>query len=102
MRGKLFFVAGAALGYVLGARAGRKRYEQIKAAVESVWESPAVQRQTHAATDYLAAKAAELPGVAVVTIRKLFFAPRSSPAPEKQPYPTATPAPETTVSNEGR
>ena len=29
MRGKLIFVAGAALGFVLGARAGHERYEQI-------------------------------------------------------------------------
>ncbi len=45
MRGKLVFVAGAAVGYVLGTRAGRKRYEQIKAGAEKVWNSPAVQKR---------------------------------------------------------
>lgn len=44
MKGKLLFVAGAAVGYVLGTRAGRKRYEQIKGAAESVWNTPVVQQ----------------------------------------------------------
>jgi len=44
MKGKLVFVAGAAAGYVLGARAGRKRYEQIKAGAERLWNTPAVQK----------------------------------------------------------
>jgi len=44
MMGKLVFVAGAALGYVLGARAGRKRYEQIKNNAQKVWNSDQVQK----------------------------------------------------------
>ncbi|WP_345762928.1 hypothetical protein [Diaminobutyricibacter sp. McL0608] len=63
MRGKLLFVAGAAVGYVLGARAGRKRYEQIKSAAAKVWESPGIQKQVNAVEDYAAAKFGEIPGV---------------------------------------
>ncbi|RZU66908.1 hypothetical protein EV379_3278 [Microterricola gilva] len=44
MKGKLLFVSGAAVGYVLGTRAGRKRYEQIKDAAQSVWNTPLVQQ----------------------------------------------------------
>lgn len=44
MKGKLLFVSGAAVGYVLGTRAGRKRYEQIKGAAQSVWNTPLVQQ----------------------------------------------------------
>ena len=62
MRAKLLFVAGAAVGYVLGARAGRKRYEQIKAAAARVWEMPSVQNQVNAVEDYAAEKFGELPG----------------------------------------
>jgi hypothetical protein len=36
MRGKVGLVIGLAAGYVLGARAGRERYEQIKAQVDDV------------------------------------------------------------------
>lgn len=45
MRGRLVFVVGAAVGYVLGARAGRKRYEQIKSGADKLWNSPAVQKR---------------------------------------------------------
>ena len=38
-------VAGVGLGYVLGSRAGRERYEAIKKAAVKVAEAPAV-RQT--------------------------------------------------------
>jgi len=31
---------GVAIGYVLGTRAGRERYEQMKSAVTALWEDP--------------------------------------------------------------
>jgi oxygen-dependent protoporphyrinogen oxidase len=71
MRGKLLFLAGAAAGYVLGARAGRRRYEQIKAGAVKVWESPGVQKQVNAVEDFVAAKVGDLPEVAFGTARKL-------------------------------
>lgn len=37
------FVLGAAVGYVLGARAGRERYEQLVRAYHRVADHPAVQ-----------------------------------------------------------
>ncbi|MDP9406396.1 MAG: YtxH domain-containing protein [Actinomycetota bacterium] len=43
MLGKLTFLAGAGVGYVLGARAGRERYEQIMQQVRGVKERPEVQ-----------------------------------------------------------
>jgi hypothetical protein len=43
VKGKLLFVAGLAIGYVLGTRDGRRRYEQIKSAAQTIWESEPVQ-----------------------------------------------------------
>ena len=43
MRTKATFFAGFATGYVLGARAGRGRYEQIRQAARSFASNPAVQ-----------------------------------------------------------
>lgn len=43
MKGKIAFVLGATVGYVLGTRAGRERYEQIKRGAKAVWETPPVQ-----------------------------------------------------------
>ncbi|CAG7606434.1 YtxH domain-containing protein [Leucobacter soli] len=44
MKGKIAFVLGAAVGYVLGSRAGRERYEQIKRGAQQVWQTEPVQR----------------------------------------------------------
>jgi hypothetical protein len=43
MRGKVLFVVGLGIGYLLGTRAGRRRYEQIKATALNFWESEPVQ-----------------------------------------------------------
>ncbi|MBL1065406.1 hypothetical protein [Streptomyces sp. 7-21] len=43
MRRKLTFLAGAAVGYVLGARAGRERYEQMCRAAERARANPALR-----------------------------------------------------------
>lgn len=45
--GKLSFLAGAALGYVLGARAGRGQYERLRTAGRKAWENPRVQDGLH-------------------------------------------------------
>ena len=70
MRGKLLFVTGAAVGYVLGTRAGRKRYEQMKSAALKVWESPGVQKQVNAVEDFVAEKVGEIPEAVYLTVKK--------------------------------
>ena len=55
---KLTFIAGLAAGYVLGARAGRKRYEQIKRTSGKVWNSGPVQKQVGNAKEVARTKAA--------------------------------------------
>jgi hypothetical protein len=44
MRGKMLLVVGLATGYVLGSRAGRERYEQIKTGADKVWNLAPVQQ----------------------------------------------------------
>ena len=55
---KLSTLAGGAIGYVLGARAGRERYEQIKGQAQRVWNDPRVQTKATAAADVAKEKAA--------------------------------------------
>jgi hypothetical protein len=43
MRGKLMFLTGLAAGFVLGSRAGREKYEEIRGSAKKLWESPSVQ-----------------------------------------------------------
>ncbi len=57
---KVGFLAGVGLGYVLGAKAGRRRYEQIKARADKVWQSPTVQHKVSDATQVVKDKAPEL------------------------------------------
>jgi hypothetical protein len=44
------FIAGFAVGFVVGARAGRERYEQIVTYTKSVAGHPAVQKVTQTVT----------------------------------------------------
>jgi hypothetical protein len=49
MRYRVTFLAGLAVGFVAGARAGRERYEQMKKMGQKAVQSPAVQKATRAA-----------------------------------------------------
>ena len=55
---KLTFLAGLAAGYVLGARAGKQRYEQIRRTSSKVWNSGPVQKQVGVAKEAARTKAA--------------------------------------------
>lgn len=61
MRGKIGIVVGLAAGYVLGSRAGRERYEQIKAAYLKVWNTAPVQKQVTKVKDATKSAAFALP-----------------------------------------
>jgi len=61
MRGKIGLVIGLAAGYVLGTRAGRERYEQIKHQALKVWNLDPVQQQVAKAKDYAKSAAMALP-----------------------------------------
>jgi hypothetical protein len=43
MSGKLWFIGGLAVGYVLGTRAGREQYDQIVENARKLWEHPTVR-----------------------------------------------------------
>lgn len=60
MRGKIILVTGLTVGYVLGARAGRERYNQIKRAADNFWSSPRVKEQVDKVEDFAKDKAPEV------------------------------------------
>ncbi len=43
MRGKLWFLGGVAAGFVLGARAGREKYNEMITNARKLWDHPTVQ-----------------------------------------------------------
>jgi len=55
MRRKALLAIGFAIGYVLGSRAGRERYDQLADAAQKLWRSPQAREARAAA----AAKAEE-------------------------------------------
>ena len=71
MRGKLIFVAGLATGYVLGSRAGRARYEQIKKNWLKVWNTDAVQDKVELVEGFAKARASELPKALFDGVKKV-------------------------------
>lgn len=61
MRGKAGLVIGLAAGYVLGTRAGRERYEQIRTQWLKVWNTEPVQKQVGKAKEFAMSTAMALP-----------------------------------------
>ncbi len=57
MKGQIALLVGGAAGYVLGTRAGRERYEQIKNQAQAVWTNPKVQEKAGQAQDFAKEKA---------------------------------------------
>lgn len=60
MRGKILFVVGLGVGYVLGTRAGRERYEQIRKGAEKIWNAPTVQEGVGTAKEFAMARVGDL------------------------------------------
>ena len=71
MSGKLVFVAGLATGYVLGSRAGRARYEQIKKNWLKVWETDAVQEKVELVEDFAKSRASDVPKALFAGVKKV-------------------------------
>jgi hypothetical protein len=51
MRGRLAFLVGFGAGYVLGAKAGTERYEQLRRLYGNVLQSKGIQKATGKAKD---------------------------------------------------
>ncbi|BDI21287.1 YtxH domain-containing protein [Herbiconiux sp. L3-i23] len=63
MKGKLVFATGLAVGYVLGTRAGRRRYEQIKASAQKLWTSAPVQKGVEQVQGFVDEHSPDVPAV---------------------------------------
>lgn len=66
---RISFLAGVGVGYVLGARAGRQRYTQIKDQAGQLWSSPQVQDKVGQAKDTVKSKAPVLKDKAAATAK---------------------------------
>lgn len=85
VKGKIAFTLGLAAGYVLGTRAGKERYEQIKKGANAMWQSkPVVKCRTKVS----GAVGERVSGVQNYVVGKgkqiLHAATAPKPAPDKQ------------------
>lgn len=60
MVGKVALVVGLGVGYVLGARDGRARYDQIKSQADRLWHDPKVQEKASQAQELAKRKAPQV------------------------------------------
>ncbi|MCC2314287.1 YtxH domain-containing protein [Cellulomonas xiejunii] len=76
MKGKLTFVLGAGVGYLMGTRAGRQQFEKIKTWASDTWNDPRLQGYVHdaehAATEFAKTQGGALKDKAVSTAKSRF------------------------------
>ncbi|GAB3120164.1 hypothetical protein [Glaciibacter psychrotolerans] len=99
MRGKLLFITGGLVGYVLGARAGRKRYDQIASAANELWNAKPVQRRVTIVRDFTLEAIGDLP-VTLFSVGKkaVQSATNKKKATAKSPSASATQSPSVTAT----
>ncbi len=94
------------MGYVLGARAGRERYEQIKDAADKAWNTPTVQKGVDAAKDFAMARVTVVSDAVLDGAKKLVGAATNAQkssntrASASSPRTTATKAPARSSSSD--
>jgi hypothetical protein len=85
MRGKILLVVGIGIGYVLGTRAGREKYDQMKATAQKLWNDPRVQKQVNNAEEFVKDKAPEVAEFLSDGAKKVVSQVSGSKAPAKRP-----------------
>lgn len=87
---KIPFIIGLGAGYVLGTRAGRERYEQLRAAASHVADKPFVRervsRAQEAAGEFVRQQGEALTDKVTDAVKERLFAPR----PQAQPADSAS------------
>lgn len=84
MKKLLLFAAGVGVGYILGARAGRERYEQLRDTAQRFADRPAI----HEAVGLARAKADEL----IAMCRDVATNSAAEPVSSAAPHAAARPA----------
>jgi hypothetical protein len=91
MKGKILLVVGLGVGYVLGSRAGRERYDEIVAKAKEVWNDPRVKTQVNNAQDFVKDKAPEVAQFITKNVKKpAEAAAAKKPAVRKSPTTGST------------
>jgi hypothetical protein len=92
MKGKILLVVGLGIGYLLGTRAGREKYDQMKSAALKLWNDPRVQKTVDDAGDFVKDKAPDVAEFFADGAKKVVSQVSGSktPAPRKPATRTST------------
>jgi hypothetical protein len=91
MKGKILLVVGLGVGYVLGSRAGRERYDQIVAKAQGFWNDPRVKTQVNNASEFVKDKAPDVAQFISKNVKKpAAAATAKKPAARKSPTTRST------------
>lgn len=71
MRGRLGFFIGFGAGYVLGAKAGKERYDQLRRLYDNLVSSPAFQDATGKAKSAMGTGLEQAKGAATESVSKV-------------------------------
>ncbi|WP_298458693.1 YtxH domain-containing protein [uncultured Cellulomonas sp.] len=98
MGSKAAFIVGAGVGYVLGTRAGRQRFETLQGWAATAWRSPQVQAGVTElkgkAADLARSESAALKGRVVESVRTAVGSSRGlAPSSPVEAYPVDPGAP---------
>jgi hypothetical protein len=93
MRSKAAFIVGTGLGYVLGTRAGRQRFESIKKWSTTFWQNPQVQARVTdleaKAADFARTEGAAIKGRVTENLRSTVRSTRGGSSTPIERYPVA-------------
>jgi hypothetical protein len=101
MRYRFVFIVGLGVGFVLGARAGRERYEQLVKATRKAKDSPAVQQAAGAIQAQAAGLVKTTKGKLSDQMPKLTETARSTAKTARSKAGTARSKMETTMHDHG-
>lgn len=85
MKGKILLLAGLGVGYVLGTRAGREKYDQMKATALKFWNDPRVQKRVDDAQEFVKDKAPDVAEFLADGAKTVVSKVSGSKAPAKAP-----------------
>ena len=98
MKGKILLVVGLGVGYVLGTRAGREKYDELVAKVQKVWNDPRVQKQANNVGEFVKDKAPDVADFVVTNVKKATTRTRTTAAKPAKPASRTSSTPRSTPS----
>ena len=98
MKGKILFVVGLGVGYVLGTRAGREKYDKIKRQAQWVWDSPAISDARDQVDAFVKARTPDLAEVIASGVKKVVATVAGKPAPKSTPASAVSSAAQSTAA----